>query len=74
MCLFIVVANSSRFQGLKRDLDNYCLLDKDTYPITMNHSLKLLDKFKTEVGIIPKGCAYSGDDSGVAFAQAKIFA
>ena len=34
-CLFILVANSGRSQGLKRALDNQFLLDNYAYPITM---------------------------------------
>ena len=35
LCLFILVANSGCFQGLKRALDNQFLLDKYAYPTTM---------------------------------------
>ena len=31
-CLFILVADGGRYQGLKRALDNQYLMDKDTYP------------------------------------------
>ena len=34
-CLFILVSNSGRFQGLKRALDNQFLLYKDAYPREM---------------------------------------
>ena len=74
MCLFILVANSGRFQGLKRALDNQLLLDKDAYPTTMHQALKLLEKFKSEFVTTPKGRAYSGDEYGVAFAQAQSWA
>ena len=46
--LFILVADSGRFQGLRRALDNQFLLDKDAYPTTMPRALKLLEKFKAE--------------------------
>ena len=72
--LFILVADSGHFQGLKRALNNHFLLDKDAYPTTMPQALKLLEKFKAEVGITPKGRAESGDESGVAFAQAQNWA
>ena len=70
-CLFILVADSGRFQGLKRDLGNQFLLDKDAYPTTMQQALKLLEKFKAEVVTRYKGRADSGDKSGVAFAQVQ---
>ena len=59
--LFILVADSGCFQGLKRALDNQFLLDKDAYPTTMPQALKLLEKFKAEVGTTPKGRADSSD-------------
>ena len=74
LCLFILVADSDCFQGLKRALDNQFLLDTDAYPTTMPKALKLLEKVKSEVGTTPKGHAYSGDDYGVAFVQAQIWA
>ena len=60
--------------GLKRALYNQFLLDKDANPTTMTEALKLVDKFKDEFGKTPKGRAYSGDESGVAFAQAQSWA
>ena len=74
LCLFISVANSGRFQGLKRALDNQFLLDKDAYPTTMPQALNLLEKFKAEVGTTPKGRTDSGEESGVDFAQAQSWA
>ena len=73
-CLFILVAESARFQGLNIALDNQFLLDKDAYPTTMHQDLKLLEKFKAEVGTTPKGRADYGDESGVAFTQAQSWA
>ena len=73
LCLFILVAESGIFQGLKRAPDNQLLLDKDAYLTTMPQSLNIIDKFKAEVGTTPKGCADSGDESGVAFAHAQIW-
>ena len=61
-CLFMLVANSGSFQGLKRALDNQFLLEKDAYYITMPKTLNILDKFKDEVGTTPKDRADSGDD------------
>ena len=40
----------------------------------MPQALKLLEKFKAEVGTTPKGRADSSDQSGVAFAQAQSWA
>ena len=57
LCLFILVSDCGRFQGIKRALDNQLLLDKDAYPTTMIHALKFLEKFKYEVGTTPKGRA-----------------
>ena len=73
LCLFILVSEYVRFQGLNRDLDNHFLLDNDAYPTTMPQALKLklLGKFKAEVGKTPKGRADYGEETGVAFAQAQ---
>ena len=71
LCLFILVAGSSRFQGLKRALYNQFLLDNDEYPTTIYQSQNLMGKFKSEVDTAPKGHAVSGDESGVDFAQAQ---
>ena len=49
-CLFILVADGGRFQGLKRALDNQYLMDKDAYPTTIPQALKLLEKYKAEFG------------------------
>ena len=54
--MFILVADKSRFQGLKRALDNQYLMDKDAYPITMPQVLKLLEKFKAENGAVANSC------------------
>eukprot|EP00957_Ditylum_brightwellii_P110600 8435718-Ditylum_brightwellii.AAC.1 len=32
VCLFILVADCGRYQGLKQALDNQFLMDKDAYP------------------------------------------
>ena len=40
----------------------------------MPQAQKLLEKFKAEVDTTSKGRAESGDESGVAFEQAKIWA
>ena len=69
LCLFILVADGGRFQGLTRALDNQYLMDKDAYPTTMTQSLKILDKYKAEVGITEQNADSSGE-SRVAFAQA----
>ena len=49
-CLIILVADGGRFQGLKSALDNQYLMDNDAYSTTMPQALKLLDKYKAEVG------------------------
>ena len=49
LCLFILVADGGRFQGLKHALDNQYLMDKDAYPTTMPQTLKLIEKYKAEV-------------------------
>ena len=71
-CLFILVAYRGRFQGLKRALDNQYLMDKDAYPTTMPQALKLLEKYKAEVGATEKN-ADSAGESGIAFAQADAW-
>ena len=53
-CLFILVSDYGLFQGLKRALDNQLLRYNDAYPTTMPQFLKLLEKFKSEVGTTPK--------------------
>ena len=67
-CLFILVADGGRYQGLKRALDNQYLMDKDAYPCTRPQALKLLEQFKPESTneVIP---SESGGDPGVAFMQ-----
>ena len=45
-CLFILVDDGGRFQGLKCTLDNQYLMDKYEYPATMPQSLKPLEKYK----------------------------
>ena len=67
-CIFILVADGGRFQGLKRALDNQYLMDKDEYPTTMPQALKLLEKYKAEFGATEHN-ADSAGESGVAFAQ-----
>ena len=47
-CMFILVADGGKHQGLKYDLDNQYLMDKDVYPCTMPQALKLLEQFKPE--------------------------
>ena len=68
LCLFILVADGGRFQGLKRALDNQYLMYKDTYPTTMPQALKLLEKYKAEVGATEQNVDSAGE-YGVAFAQ-----
>ena len=53
-CLFILVADKSRFQGLKCALNNQYLMDKDSYPTSMPQDLKLLEKFKADNGTATK--------------------
>ena len=40
----------------------------------MTQALKLVEKFKAEVGKMPKGHAETGDESGIAFGQAQRWA
>ena len=67
-CLFILVADGGRYQGLKRALDNQYLMDKDVYPETLPQALKLLEQFKPEA-IADAATGKPAGDSGVAFAQ-----
>ena len=71
MRLFILFADKSRFQGLKRVLDNQYLMDKDAYPMSMPQVLKLLEKFKAESGAVANGRNDAESDAGVVFAQTK---
>ena len=66
-CLFILVADSGRYQGLKQDLDNQYLMDKDAYPETLPQALKLLEQFKPEL-FADAATGEPAGDSGVAFA------
>ena len=65
-CLFILVADGGRYQGLKRALDNQYLMDRDAYPTTMPQALKLLETFKPEstADVAPNE---TGGGAGVAF-------
>ena len=67
-CLFILVADGGRFQGLKRALDNQYLMDKDAYPTTMLQTLTILEKYKAEVGATEQNSDSAGE-FGVPFAQ-----
>ena len=60
-CLFIIVADGGRFQGLKRALDNQYLMDKDAYSKTMPQALKLLDKYKAEVSATEQNADSAGE-------------
>ena len=42
-CLFILVADGGRYQGLKRALDNQYLMDKDAYPCSLPQAMKMLE-------------------------------
>ena len=64
--------DGGRFQGLKRSLDNQYLMDKDAYPTTMPKDIKLLEKYKAEVGATDQNTDSAGE-SGVAFAQADAW-
>ena len=67
-CLFILVADGGRFQGLTRALDKQYLMDKDAYLTTMPQVFKLLEKYKAEVGATEQNTDSAGE-SGVSFAQ-----
>ena len=41
-CLFILVADGGRYQGLKQALDNQYLMDKDAYSETLPQALNCL--------------------------------
>ena len=67
-CLFILVADGGRYQGLKRALDNQYLIDKDAYPCSLPQAMKLLEQFKPEA-LAEAANGEPGGDSSVAFAQ-----
>ena len=71
-CLFILVADGGRYQGLKRALDNQYLMDKDAYPCSLPQAMKLLEQFKPEAFVEAATGEQSGDSS-VAFAQTKSY-
>ena len=71
-CLFILVADGGRYQGLKQVLDNQYLMDKDAYPKTLPQALKLLEQFKSE-SFADAATGEPAGDSGVAFAQTNSY-
>ena len=71
-CLFILVADGGRYQGLKRALDNQYLMDKDVYPENLPQALKLLEQFKSE-SFADIATGEPAADSGVAFAQTNSY-
>ena len=70
-CLFILVADGDRYQGIKQALDNQYLMDKDAYPEKLPQALKLLEQFKSE-SFADAATGEPAGDSGVAFAQPWI--
>ena len=68
LCLFILVADGRRYQGLKRALDNQYFMDKDAYTNTMSQALKPLEQFipKNAPDVAPSD---TSDGAGVAFTQ-----
>eukprot|EP00957_Ditylum_brightwellii_P048882 3709266-Ditylum_brightwellii.AAC.1 len=72
-CLFILVADGGRYQGLKQALDNQFLMDKDAYPCSLPQAMKLLEQFKSEA-LAEATAGKPGGDSGVAFTQTKGYA
>ena len=71
-CLFILVADGDRYQGLKRALDNQYLMDKDANPETLPQALTLLEQFKPE-SFADAATGKPAGDSGVAFAQTERY-
>ena len=71
-CLFILVADGGRQQGLKQALDNQYLMNKDAYPETLPQALKMLEQFKSEL-FADAATGEPAGDSGVAFAQTKSY-
>ena len=51
-CLFILVVDGGRFQGLKRALDNQYLMDKDAYPTTMPQAFKIIEKYRLRSALL----------------------
>ena len=71
-CLFILVADGGRHQGLKRALDNQYLMNKDTYHETLPQALTLLEQLKPE-SFTDAATGEPAGDSGVAFAQTNSY-
>eukprot|EP00957_Ditylum_brightwellii_P055802 4228277-Ditylum_brightwellii.AAC.1 len=69
-CLFILVADGGRYQGLKQALDNQFLMDKDAYPCTLPQAIKLFEQFKPEA-LTDAMMGETGGDTNVAFAQTE---
>jgi len=71
-CLFVRVADQTRYGGLKARLDNeYLTQKKSAYPKTMAGALKILQNFKAETNAGGKAAAAEAE-AGVAFAQTKL--
>ena len=62
----------TRYQGLKRALDNQYLMDKDAYPENLPQALKLLEQFKPE-SFADAATSEPAGDSGVAFDQTNNY-
>ena len=71
-CLFILVADGDRYQGLKQALDNQYLMEKNAYPETLPQALKLLEQFKSGL-IADAATSEPAGDSDVAFAQTNSY-
>ena len=71
-CLFILVADGGRYQGLKQALDNQYLMDKDAYPVNLPQALKLLEQFKSEL-FADAATGEPAGDFGVAFTQTNSY-
>ena len=71
-CLFILIADGGRYQGLKQALDNQYLMDKDAYPVNLLQALKLLEQFKSEL-FADAATDEPAADSSVAFVQSNSY-
>ncbi len=69
--LFLRIADAKRYSGLKDQLDDLNLLDKDSYPKTMESALQFLQNYKGVGGKSHENSVnYSRQDhDGVAFPQ-----
>ena len=67
-CMLVSSANQKKFGGLKKDLHNNFLMERDTYPRSMEAAKRLLTRYKP--AWTPQRMP-TNQEGGVAFIQKK---